>query len=206
MGFLTTKYNASLVQTYNLAYGGATVDSGLVAPYLPTVLSLQQQIHDEFRDGYVPASKSARSPAWTGENSLFGVWIGINDVGNSYWKGATASAALNEEIFAVYHSVMLELYQAGARNFLLLNVPPVDRSPLMLGQGDDAQALEKTDIAQFNALIADLGSGLKKELLDANFWLYDAHEAFGKVLDDPKAFPQTGGYRNTTAFCEAYQK
>lgn len=39
--YLTTKYNHTLVLAYNLAYGGATVDSSLVTPYLPTVLSLK---------------------------------------------------------------------------------------------------------------------------------------------------------------------
>src|SRR5690242_18177297 len=41
VGFLTTTYNASKLLTYNLAYGGATVDSALVTPYAPTVLSLK---------------------------------------------------------------------------------------------------------------------------------------------------------------------
>ena len=40
--YLTTKYNHTLLLTYNLAFGGATVDSALVEPYLPTVLSLKE--------------------------------------------------------------------------------------------------------------------------------------------------------------------
>ena len=30
--YLTVKYNQSLVETYNIAFGGATIDSDLVAP------------------------------------------------------------------------------------------------------------------------------------------------------------------------------
>ena len=32
------RINYRSVQTFNLAYGGATIDSGLVPPYIPTVL------------------------------------------------------------------------------------------------------------------------------------------------------------------------
>lgn len=38
--FLTVKYNESQVLTCNLAYGGATFESALAAPNLPTVLSV----------------------------------------------------------------------------------------------------------------------------------------------------------------------
>ena len=36
--FLTDTYNVTDTKLVNLAYGGATIDSALVTPYLPTVL------------------------------------------------------------------------------------------------------------------------------------------------------------------------
>ena len=80
---MTTVYNKSLVLTYNLAYGGATIDANLVTPYLPTVKSLTDQVN-QFLASYVdsPASQS-----WASENTLFSVWIGINDIGNSWNLG-----------------------------------------------------------------------------------------------------------------------
>ncbi|KAK7975893.1 hypothetical protein PG989_014356 [Apiospora arundinis] len=157
--YLTVKYNASLLQTYNLAVGGATVDSALVKPYLPTVLSVKQQVLDVFMPTY--ASPSSGLPQWTGSDTLFAFWIGINDVGNSYWQDDTAE--LNRKIFAVYADVVRTLYaDAGARNFLFLNVPPVERSPLTLGQGAQAVEREGAGIAAFNALTAELASNLTK--------------------------------------------
>ncbi|KAG6893700.1 hypothetical protein C0995_016339, partial [Termitomyces sp. Mi166 len=41
--YVTTEFNNSLLFTYNYAYGGATIDATLVAPYTPTVLSLTDQ-------------------------------------------------------------------------------------------------------------------------------------------------------------------
>ena len=79
----TTVYNKSLVLTYNYAYGGATIDASLVTPYQPTVLSLTDQVN-EFLS--TVANKPASTP-WTSSNALFSIWIGINDVGNSYNLG-----------------------------------------------------------------------------------------------------------------------
>ncbi len=134
------------------------------------------------------------------------MWIGINDVGNSYSAGANASAALNTRIGAVYSDLLAQLAGAGARNVVLLNVPPVDRSPLATGQGSAAAELEAADVAAFNALVADLARRFKSAQPAANVWLYDAHRDFAAALDRPAAFAQTAGLRNTTAYCAAYGK
>jgi hypothetical protein len=96
---VTTKYNkfvrsrfegwlififfySSLLLTYNFAYGGATINATLVPPYLPTVHSLIDQVNDYVATA---AKKPATSP-WTSKNALFSVWIGINDIGNSWYQ------------------------------------------------------------------------------------------------------------------------
>ncbi len=214
VGFLTTKYNASRLQTYNLGFGGATVDSALVAPFLPTVLSLKDQVLSEFLPGYAGSSPSAPdAPAWRGDDSLFAVWIGINDIGNSYYKGAgnntAVTDALNAAIYAVYTDLVERLYAAGARNFAFLTVPPVYRSPLSLGNDNASQALEKADIEAFNLLMADSRAGLAANLTarypgSANAWVIDTNPLFGAVLDNPSAFAQTAAIKNTTAYCSDY--
>ncbi|KAH8666516.1 hypothetical protein BX600DRAFT_539643 [Xylariales sp. PMI_506] len=205
--YLTVKYNASELLTYNLAYGGATVDSNLVAPYLPTVLSLVDQVYDEFIPAYTgrhPAAPSA--PAWHGDDTLFTFWIGINDVGNSYFNGTAATTALNARIFAEYAGLVDAVYRLGARNFVFLNVPPVDRSPLTAAEGAAAAALERADLAAFNGLIADLAHKLTAAHRgDVNVWVYDANAVFTRVLDHPASYPQTALYKNTTDYCVDYE-
>ena len=73
---------------YNYAYGGATIDSALVAPYEPTVLSVKDQVA-QFISG--AAAKPASAP-WTAANAMFSVWIGINDIGNSYYQSGDRGA------------------------------------------------------------------------------------------------------------------
>lgn len=79
--FLTTTWNKTFVETVNLAYGGATVDGALIPAFAPTVLSVKQQINDE----YIP--KYSNHPSyfdWNPKSTLFSIFIGINDVNNAY--------------------------------------------------------------------------------------------------------------------------
>lgn len=178
----------------------------------PEVRSLKHQVQTDFVTAYATSAEgrppqAPEAPAWTGGDSVFALWIGINDVGNSYYHGPGVTDGLNAQIMAVYRAALDTLYAAGARHFVLLNVPPVDRSPLMLGQDAAARALERADLEQWNGLVDDLAAGLRADHPgEAAVWVYDAHAAFAAVLDAPAARPETAGYKNTTAFCTAYEK
>ena len=117
VGFMVTEFNTTLTLSYNFAYGGATVDSNLVAPYESTVLSLIDQMQ-EFSDSI--ASKPDYAP-WTADNTLAGVWMGVNDVGNSYWLSGEDD--LLSEVVTEYFEQLQVLYNAGVRKFVLLSVP-----------------------------------------------------------------------------------
>jgi hypothetical protein len=102
--YVTTANNRSLLFTYNYAYGGATIDANLVTPYEPTVLSLTDQVN-QFLNSV--ASKPASTP-WTSANALFSIWIGINDIGNSYYLTGDRAASVfhfsSRSSFLIYNS------------------------------------------------------------------------------------------------------
>ncbi|KAI4207919.1 MAG: hypothetical protein LQ346_000256 [Caloplaca aetnensis] len=132
--FLTTTYNQSFIETFNLGYGGATIDPSLIgSPYGYIVQSFRQQVQDEFLPTYATNS----GVAWSGSNSLFTVFFGINDVILSYGQ---RDSTLNYLLIKSYESLVHQLYAAGARNFLFMNVPPIDRSPGMLARDAASQA------------------------------------------------------------------
>ncbi|KAI0514959.1 hypothetical protein F5B22DRAFT_609171 [Xylaria bambusicola] len=201
VGYLTFKYNASSLLTYNLAYGGATVDSDLVAPYDVSVKSLKDQVESEFIPGYTGSSAKA---TWTGDNSIFAVWIGINDIGNSYYKGTDETDILNTQIFDVISDLIDQIYEAGGRNYVLINVPPLDRTPLIVPQGDWAVSTSQADVASWNQLVLDFADTLKSKG-DTNVWVYDSNKSFGEAMDDPLSYAETSGLKNTTDYCVAYQ-
>lgn len=102
--YLTVEYNRSAVLTYDFAVGGATIVNRLSDP-IPKgqwLNTIQTQIERVF----LPAVKEGRIPkggekkveegdeewdgvgGWTSENSLFVIWIGINDIHRSYMHRA----------------------------------------------------------------------------------------------------------------------
>jgi phospholipase/lecithinase/hemolysin len=197
--FLATTYNASFIKTYNLASGGATVDASLVAPYAPTVLSLKDQVA-AFTRAY---SAHPASAPWKPNDALFAFFIGINDVGNSWWLN---NATLYDAIFDVYAAQLGNLYAAGARNLLFLSVPPVERAPLTLSKDDGGYAVENEGrvILDWNRRLKDLTSAFGRAHGDANLFVHDTWSTYDRVLKNPAAFEQTRGLRNTTGFCAAY--
>jgi hypothetical protein len=117
VGFLASQFNTSTLLAYNFAYGGATTNATLVQPYAPTVLSFIDQVA-QFSGSI--ASKPSYAP-WTAETALFGVWMGVNDVGNAWWKAEYDT--LLGQIMDSYFGRLQVLYDAGGRNFVLLGVP-----------------------------------------------------------------------------------
>lgn len=73
--FLTTTWNRTFVKTLNFAYGGATLDNDIIPTAFPTI-SLKEQINKEF----VPLSKRSEDFDWQPSNTLFAIFIGINDI------------------------------------------------------------------------------------------------------------------------------
>jgi hypothetical protein len=198
--FLTYNYNESYVQTYNMAYGGATVDSALVKPYADTVLSLKNQVQDL----YLPTYGSAPSFApWKASDSLFAFFIGINDVGNSWWLN---NATLYDLIFAQYDSLLEQVYQTGGRNFLFLATPPVNLAPMTLANGPEAVAGEDAAIQNWNTRLRRLSSEFRNRHAGVETFVHNTHEVYAAAIEDPTSFPQTSGLKNTTGFCKAYAK
>lgn len=130
-----SEYNLSTLLSYNFAYGGATTDADLVTPYEPSVLSFVDQV-TEFNNTI--ASHPSTAP-WTSDNTLVGVWMGVNDVGNSYYESNVTD--ILDAIMVVYFDQLQTIYNAGARNFVLLGVPRESRihstqSSLLTSQTD----------------------------------------------------------------------
>ena len=169
---------------------------------------MKQQIRSQFLPGYTGSSPTAPgAPEWKGDDSVFAFWIGINDVGNSWWYEEPKLNELYGKIFTLYADLVAQIYEAGGRNFAFINVPPVDRSPMMVEQGPEATEGEKKIIAQWNGRVEKLAAELKAAHSDeVNVWTYDSNQSFGTVLDDPTAFEATADMKNVTDYCKAYER
>lgn len=211
---LTIKYNQTFLQTYNFAIGGAAVDQDIqlgpllfgLDPFEPDQRSLKDQVQRDFITGYAYKNAPA-APEWNGGNALFAIWIGINDVVGSYVRGPDGpegTKALNDRIFRTYTHLVETLYDQGARNFMFLNVPAIERSPVIVQRGLRDAAWLSADLDDFNGRVAKMAGDVKAKHQGLNAWVYDTRTDFGKVLDNPQAFPQTSGLKNLTDTCDKY--
>ncbi|GLB37982.1 putative cellulose-binding GDSL lipase acylhydrolase [Lyophyllum shimeji] len=191
--YVSTQYNKSLILTYNYAYGGATIDANLVAPYTPTVLSLTDQVN-QFLSG--AGTKPASTP-WTSSNALFSIWIGINDIGNSYYLSGDRNA-FSDTLLNAYFALVQKL-QRRCKELPLRQRAPIDRSPLMLSQGSSATAAEKTVITGFNSKLAAKVAAFKAANSGVSTWIWDSNAAFTTILNNPTAY----GFVDATCYGSA---
>lgn len=101
-----------------------------------------------------------------------------------------------------YFGLVEKLYAAGARNFLFINVPPIDRSPSTVSQGKNAVEMEAKALASYNAKLVKRAQKLVRAK-GKQVWskVFDSAKLFNFILDNPTPFRIS----NTTAFCAAYQ-
>jgi len=196
---LITTYNQSTIQAVNLASGGATIDNAIVAPKSSAIRTLKQQIEFAYTPTY--SQKPSYFP-WQAENTIFSLWFGINDVRLSYKK--EDYTAINSRIVKQYSLLIQDLYASGARHFLLINVPPVHRSPSMRKGKRSSRNKAKASIKDFNARLRKMSNDFKSRSLDASLIYLDAYKIFTEVLDKPCSYESTCAYKNTTDYCLTY--
>lgn len=200
IGYLTARYNRSQVLTYNLASGGATVDALLAEPYLPTVRSLIDQVVADFMPAYGVLPETERKAQWTSDDSLFIFFIGVNDVLKTY--GAN-NATLVPQIFAEYGAMVDKVYSRGARNFLFLDVPTLQFSPLSL-KFPATLNTETAALKDWAGRLSGLVDWLKERHPDVFAATFSTYSVFEKIIQNTKAFAQTQGLREISGFCEQY--
>jgi len=85
VGYLTGTYNNSKIYTYNYAQAGAVIDTALVSSSVPPVTSQVGTFLNTV------GGKPANTP-WRSDNSLFSVFIGINDIGATFYQSGDRGA------------------------------------------------------------------------------------------------------------------
>jgi phospholipase/lecithinase/hemolysin len=166
--------------SYNFASGGATTDANLVTPYQSTVLSLVDQV-SLFTKNLSPLPSPLSS-----SNTLFAIWIGVNDVGNA-WYTANWST-LSQTIINRYFQEAAALYAGGARNFLFLTVPPIQRTPSVLTQSTSNQQQEGQAVARYNQLLTQGVTAFKANYSGVTTYLYDTTVPFNTALNNPTSY------------------
>lgn len=120
LGLLTLGYNKTLVLNYDFAKGGATVNNSIVKS------NNRPDFADQVAEFKGSIGSKPEYAKWTGDNALFAVWFGINDIGLSYAQGG--ENARIDKVHNSYFKNLDALYKAGARNFVILTIPRKSRT------------------------------------------------------------------------------
>lgn len=156
------------VEIHNFAFPGATVED-----------DLSKQLSQFFR--LFPKKNSpSELPVLDANRTTYFIFMGINDCGR------TDSYDLEPIVECILDTVH-ELYvKAGARNFVFVNVPPIDRSPQALDAGlsDEIEERVKAWNELFQAQVTEFGASNK----EATVLLFSSHQVSTEVLDDPLEF------------------
>jgi phospholipase/lecithinase/hemolysin len=103
-------------------------------------------------------------------------------------------------VVSSWHNLISSLYASGARNFLVLTVPPTQRTPYIRSFGADMVANVEANIALYTTLQNDAFASLSTQYPDASFVKFDTHPLFDAVLDTPTTFGFTVADRSASVY------
>lgn len=170
----------------NYAWGGSTTGESVGLMWV----NLQKQV-----ENYIAISEAEGSHMPAISTALHSVWSGGNDAINWVEKG-NITADTNAPIMTLdeattassgnIQTAVTSLYDAGARNFLVPNLPDLGKKPNYIGTGNEVKAEDFVD--GFNTKLAAVILTLETTHDDISITYFDAHALFDLLLSDPEQF------------------
>ncbi|KAI2670530.1 CAZyme family CE16 [Penicillium roqueforti] len=184
-------------QLWDFAFAGADISTEYTPPHHNFTVSLLDQIN-QFKQYGHPALLNSL-PSFTQDKTLVAIWIGINDINDSAKYVVNFPTFYKSLIDTLFTSVEI-LYNLGYRNYLFMNLPPLDRTPGNQATKDPSP--NSTQVGWYNAALADHAAGFAAKHKEARVMIFDAHARLAAMLDEPYKY----GIVNTTGFCAGYDQ
>ncbi|KAI5478727.1 hypothetical protein MNV49_004652 [Pseudohyphozyma bogoriensis] len=186
--FLAEKGDATVL---DLAVDGATMNNSVVKGIPYDVVS---QV-EKFEQHWSPAPSAV---PWKAANTLFTVWVGINDVGVATGKPEPWSF-YEDDLLASYDTLLGRLYKRGARKFLIMSIPPTNRAPFLKDRANVKTI--KSVIESYNVGLSAMARHIPEKYQGASITFFNTQPLFRTLLDKPRMY----GFRSTS-YCQHYTK
>ncbi|MFE1747493.1 SGNH/GDSL hydrolase family protein [Coleofasciculus sp. H7-2] len=173
--------SASSSDGINFAFGGATSGSSNVAGSL--LPGLQTEINF-FKSGLAATNQSADSEA------LYIVWAG----GNDYLGGGVTNPT---EPVKNISAAVTSLFNVGARNFLVANLPDLGKAPIGLSGGSNVSNGLSQLTGLHNLGLSQTLASLSQSLNGINLKSLDINSLFNNAITNKEKF----GFTNVTGSC-----
>jgi len=171
--FLVTK---RIMNMWNFACGGAVVNTDIVR-------SSAVPMTEQYKAFIYHMGKGGEHSNWRSDQSLIGVWFGINDIMNRAKDDKDYDD--DKSIIKSMFNIINKIYDLGARNFLILDVPSIENFPYFLS--NPVKGL-KEEVLNFNKIIADYAMDFQKSKPETNVFVYNAHDELNFIMKNEKEF------------------
>ncbi|WP_293114689.1 SGNH/GDSL hydrolase family protein [Moorena sp. SIO4G3] len=174
---------ATTTQSVNFAFGGSTTGLAGIGEFGAFLPGLLTQVAGFTNDLIV-------SDQMADPNALYILWSGSNDYRSFDPPNPT-------QVVGNIETALNSLYNFGARNFLVLNLPDLGKIPQGLRLGS-VLSTGLTDLTeQHNSLLDSTLNVLSQSLPDINLIFFDEYDLFNQVVTNPGNF----GFTNVTGTC-----
>ncbi|EDX75133.1 GDSL-like lipase/acylhydrolase, putative [Coleofasciculus chthonoplastes PCC 7420] len=173
---------ATATNSVNFAFGAAQTGTQGVGEFGELIPGMLTQV-EWFEDDLAVAGQQAD------DDALYIVWGGPNDY-------QLVSEPEPEETVGNLAEAVQTLYDLGARNFLVPNLPDLGKTPRALSMGDDI-SMSLTTLSQIHNTLLNRSLGDLSQLDDMNIVEFDAFSMLNKTI----ANPEVKGFTNVTNSC-----
>ena len=110
------------------------------------------------------------------------------------------------DIFSSFFLPDVQLYNEGARNFLLFKVPPFYHNFLLDTSVQPGGTLMVADTLEWNQRLTVLRDSFVEKHKDVTVFLFDTWQLYEDIIKDPTSQPETAGLRRLRGICDAYSR
>ncbi|KAK5114795.1 hypothetical protein LTR85_010108 [Meristemomyces frigidus] len=182
-------------QLWDFAFAGSDISTAYTPLHHNFTVSLVNQTK-QFEQYANPVLSTFVDPAKT----LVGIWIGINDIGDSAEYDVDFPTFYNELMTTLFEAVQ-GIYDLGYTNYLFMKLPPLNRTPpnLIRAAGPLPNA---TMIDWYDQALSNHSAGFHAQHPDTKVMVFDTTTFLNGVLDNAAEY----GIKNTTDYCAAYDQ
>ncbi|KAF1806170.1 carbohydrate esterase family 16 protein, partial [Mucor lusitanicus] len=176
-GPLWVEYLAGLMDDaylYDFARSGATANNKLILRYTE---DMSAQVNRYLR------SDAAKEPK---ENSLFTMWIGVNDITVLFSKhplDTPKRQGIINGIMATIRYDMEKLYDVGAKNMLLLGLIPLEDLPAYHTLSSETRHQLEKLVSEYNMRLIETLDHFRADKPDVNASFFDTNTLFKQLFD-----------------------
>ncbi|KAH6652619.1 hypothetical protein BKA67DRAFT_677688 [Truncatella angustata] len=186
---------------WDFAFSGASVSEQFLPRHLSVTIPLVNQTQQYLN--YADAILTNTPVNLSRSSTLVAIWIGINDIFDSKTykpSGRSDASFWGAELDVVFNTCAKSLYARGFRNFLFMNLPPIDRTPA--NQRSSTPYPTKSQVNLWDSLLASKANTFQSANAGSKAMVYDANTFLNNVMSNPSAY----GITNTATYCSGWQQ